>query len=297
MRRLEREATVRARTRIRGGLTLGVRSIALATVVVACTVGDEQEKAIGQDAAAQVEREVPLIGDPAVNEYVTRLGTTLATRSDDRAREWRFRVVDAEVVNAFALPGGFVFVNRGLIERAGSTSELAGVLGHEIAHVLLRHSAQRIEKAEKTNLGVSVVCGLTNICSSNAARIAIDVGGAALFARFSRKDELEADSAAVGVLTRAGYDPGGIVSMFAKLLETREQTPDIVAGWFASHPLEEDRIAAVARVIRASTPPNGESLIKDDTAFHEFQTRVHALPPSPPSPSPLPAASPATSPP
>jgi predicted Zn-dependent protease len=255
-------------------------------IAVACAIDDEQEKAIGQEVAAQVEREAPMITDATVSAYITQLGTVLATKSDDRNREWRFRLVDAEVVNAFALPGGFVYVNRGLVERAGSTSELAGVLGHEIAHVLLRHSADRIEKAQKTNVGVSVVCGLTNICSSNAARVAINVGGAALFARFSRKDELEADSAAVGILTRAGYSPHGIASMFVKLLETREQRPDLVAGWFASHPLEEDRIAAVNRVIRSTPQADAPTLVRDDQPFHEFQARVLALPPSPPALTP-----------
>ncbi len=257
----------------------------VAIIATACSVSDDQEVAIGQDAAAQVEREAPMLTEPQVSEYATRLGAALASKSDDRNRDWHFRIVDAEVVNAFALPGGFVYVNRGLIEHAGSASELAGVLGHEIAHVLLHHSAQQIEKAEKTNLGVSVVCGLTNICSSNAARVAINVGGAALFARFSRHDELQADSAAVGVLVRAGYDPQGIVSMFAKLLETREERPDLVAGWFASHPLEEDRIAAVTRVIRSTPGTDPRTLVRDDVAFHEFQARVHSLPPSPPSPT------------
>jgi predicted Zn-dependent protease len=265
---------------------LAARIVAIVATIAmaACSIDDTQEKAMGEQAAAQVDREVPMVSDPTVNDYVTRLGTALATKSDDRGREWRFHVVDAELVNAFALPGGFVYVNRGLIETAGSASELAGVLGHEIGHVLLRHSAQQIEKAQKTNLGVSVVCGLTNICSSNAARVAINVGGAALFARFSRHDEYQADSAAVGILTRAGYDPQGIVSMFAKLLETREQRPDLVEGWFASHPLEEDRIAAVTRVIRESPRPEAGKLVRDDPAFHEFQARVRALPPSPPTP-------------
>jgi len=262
-----------------------VAAMITTTALAACTVDNDQEKAIGQEAAAQVEREAPMVADAAVNDYVTRLGTALATKSDDRGRTWQFRVVDAEVVNAFALPGGYVYVNRGLIERAGSTSELAGVLGHEIAHVLLRHSAERIEKAQKTNLGVSVVCGLTNICSSNAARVAINVGGAALFARFSRRDELQADSAAVGILERAGYDPQGIVSMFAKLLEMREQRPDMVEGWFASHPLEEDRIASVTRVIRESPASGAGNLVRDDASFREFQARVRALPPPPPMPS------------
>ena len=259
--------------------------VGIAMAMVACTVGDEQERALGQEAAAQIDSAVPMIADDAANSYVTNLGTALATASDDRNRDWRFRIVDAEVLNAFALPGGFVYVNRGLIERATSSSELAGVLGHEIGHVLLRHSAERIEKQQKTNVGVSVVCGLTNICSSEAARVAIDVGGAALFARFSRRDELEADSAAVGIVSRAGYDPQGIATMFAKLLETRDQRPDMVEGWFASHPMEEDRIAAVVRVIRSSSPADGRKLVRDDPTFHEFQARVRQLPPPPRTPA------------
>jgi len=259
--------------------------VGIAMAMVACTVGDEQEKALGQEAAAQIDSAVPMIADDAANSYVTTLGTALATASDDRNRDWRFRIVNAEVLNAFALPGGFVYVNRGLIERATSSSELAGVLGHEIGHVLLRHSAERIEKQQKTNVGVSVVCGLTNICSSEAARVAIDVGGAALFARFSRRDELEADSAAVGIVSRAGYDPQGIATMFAKLLETRDQRPDMVEGWFASHPMEEDRIAAVVRVIRSSSPADGRTLVRDDPTFHEFQARVRQLPPPPRTPA------------
>ena len=269
-----------------------MKRIALAVIAattVACAIGDEQEKEIGANAAAQVEREVPLVKDPEISAFITSFASSLATRSDDRDREWRFRVVDSEQINAFALPGGFVYVNRGLIERASTASELAGVLGHEIAHVLLRHSAERLEKAQKTNVGVTVVCGLTNLCSSEAARVAINVGGAALFARFSRRDELEADSAAVGIVTRAGYNPNGIATMFASLLETRQQRPDIVAGWFGTHPLEEARIAVVKQVIAASGIDTA-ALRRDDPAFHEFQRRVRALPPSPPSQPPLQSA-------
>jgi predicted Zn-dependent protease len=265
-------------------LAILISAMALAATTVGCTVDEDQERTIGQQAAAEIDAQVPLIDDASINSYLTELGTTLAARSDDRKRDWRFRAVDSDVVNAFALPGGFVYVNRGLIERAATSSELAGVLGHEISHVLLRHSAERLEKAQKTNVGISLVCGFTNICSSDAARVAINVGGAALFAKFSRKDELEADSAAVSVVMRAGYDPAGIATMFEKLLATREQRPDIVAGWFGSHPLEEARIRAVENVIRSSVPAESSQLVKDDPAFHEFQNHVRALPPPPPTP-------------
>ncbi|HUQ84271.1 MAG TPA: M48 family metallopeptidase [Gemmatimonadaceae bacterium] len=255
-------------------------AIVFAFATLSCAVDNDQERAIGEQVSAQVERETPIVNDAEINGYVTSFGTSLASKSDDRNRAWRFRVVDAEQVNAFALPGGFVYVNRGLIERASTASELAGVLGHEIGHVLLRHSAERMEKAQKTNVGVSVVCGLTNLCSSEAARVAINVGGAALFARFSRRDELEADSAAVRVVERAGYDPKGIATMFEALMREREQRPDMVAVWFASHPLEETRIRTVEQVIAAS-PATSATLKSDEPAFHAFQERVRALPPSP----------------
>ena len=253
----------------------------LCASILACEVGEDEERALGADAAAQVDSAMPFVTDPEVTAYFSTLGTALANASDDRERQWRFRVVDAAEVNAFALPGGFVYVNRGLIDRAGNVSELAGVLGHEIAHVVLRHSAERLEKAQKTNVGVSLVCALTSLCSSDAARVAINVGGAALFARFSRQDEFEADSAAVGITTRAGYHPDGIATMFSKLLRDREQQPDIVSGWFASHPLEEDRIMGVRRVIEGASLPDSARLTRDDPEFRAFQERLRALPAPP----------------
>lgn len=275
--------------RHRSLISFALFSTLLSVTTTACAVSEDEERALGAEAAAQVDREMPFVADPEINAYVVALGSALANASDDRGREWRFNVINASDINAFALPGGFVYVNRGLIERAGTASELAGVLGHEIGHVVLRHSAERIEKAQKTNVGVSVVCGLTNLCSSEAARVAINVGGAALFARFSRQDEFEADSAAVGITTRAGFDPNGIATMFSKLLRERERQPDIVSGWFGSHPLEEDRIAAVQRIIAASPRPDGARLRSDDEAFRAIQARVRALPPPPP-PRAIPSA-------
>ena len=246
----------------------------------ACTVSDEQERAIGSSTAAQVEEQLPLVGDADVNAYLTQLGTTLARAADDRGLQWRFRVVDAAQLNAFAIPGGYVYVNRGLVERAGSLSELAGVLGHEIGHVVLRHSAEQLEKSQNTNVALTIVCSLTSICSSDAARVAINVGGAALFARFSRGDELEADSAAVGTVMAAGIDPRGVASMFEKLLRERDRRPDIVQHWFASHPLEEDRIAVVRRIVDRLDASALHALRSDDAAFRAFQDRLRALPPS-----------------
>jgi len=259
---------------------------ALSLTAVACAVGEEEERALGADAAAQIDSAMTFVTDPEVTAYISKLGSALAAASDDRGRAWRFRVVDAAEVNAFALPGGFVYVNRGLIARASNVSELAGVLGHEVGHVVLRHSAERLEKAQKTNVGVSVVCALTSLCSSDAARVAINVGGAALFARFSRQDEFEADSAAVEITARAGFDPDAIATMFSKLLRDRESQPDVVSAWFASHPLEEDRITVVRRVIAASPAADNARRSTDEPEFRAFQARLQALPPPPVTQSP-----------
>ena len=274
--------------RVGSVLRVVLTSTALVGSAIACTVDEEQERALGADAAAQIDRELPFVSDADVSAFITGFGNALAQGIDDRSREWRFRVVNADQVNAFALPGGFVYVNRGLIERAGNASELAGVMGHEIAHVVLRHSAERLEKTQKTNIGVTLVCTLTSICSSDAARVAINVGGAALFARFSRQDEFEADSAAVGITSRAGFNPDGIATMFAKLLSDRARQPASVEGWFSSHPLEEDRIGAVKRVIQSTPAANASSLANDDPAFRAFQERLRSLPAPPAPPAGLP---------
>ncbi|HEX6575495.1 MAG TPA: M48 family metalloprotease, partial [Gemmatimonadaceae bacterium] len=190
---------------------------------------------------------------------------------------WRFYVVDSREVNAFAVPGGYIYVNRGLIERTSQMTELAGVLGHEIGHVVRRHSIQQMEKAQGANVGVTLACILTNICNSQAAQAGINIAGSAVFARFSRQDELEADQEAVANTVRAGISPQGIVTMFQKLINERKTRPSAVEGWFATHPLEEDRIEAAQRTINAlpSAQRNGTM---NTTNYNSFVARVRSLP-------------------
>jgi predicted Zn-dependent protease len=253
----------------------------LALAATACTVSDDREAAIGAQSSAQVNRRLPLVTDAAVNGYVTGLGLDIARRTSRAELDWHFYVVDSPEVNAFAMPGGYVYVNRGLVERAGRLDELAGVLGHEIGHVVRRHSAKQMEDAQRTNLGVSLVCSFTDLCKSDAARVAIDVGGAALFARHSRLDEMQADSEAVGNVVRAGIDPDGIPDMFERLLAERRAEPTLVDGFFASHPLEERRIAATRRLIDAYGPAQLDGLVSDTPQFHAFQDRLRSLPRAP----------------
>ena len=231
--------------------------------------------------------------DAAVTDYVGALGLQLARLTGRPDLDWRFAVVNSDQVNAFALPGGFVYVNRGLIERAGSLAELAGVVGHEVGHVALRHSAEQLESQQRTSAGVGIVCALTGWCESGTAQVAIQVAGQAWFARHSREDEREADSVAVVTLVRAGYDPDGVPDMFARLLAERARAPLGVEQWFASHPLEEDRIVATRAHVARLDPAALEGLVEDDAAFRAFQARVRALPPAPPPPAGTPGGPPA----
>ena len=236
---------------------------------------------MGATSAAQVSEQLPLVHDATVVNYVTALGTKLANVTDQRSLAWHFAVVDSKEVNAFALPGGWVYVNRGLIERATNMSELAGVLGHEIGHVTLRHSVQQLQQAEGANIGVALLCTLTKVCESGTGQAAINVGGSALFAKFSRTDEAEADAEGVKTTIKAGISPNGIPEMFRLLLSERQTNPGALDAFFASHPLEEDRITATEAQIARYPASQLSRLTRDTPEFQSFRRRLISLPHAP----------------
>jgi beta-barrel assembly-enhancing protease len=260
--------------------------LALVALIGGCAVSTQQEVEMGAGYAQQINKELPLIQDAELNRYINVLGDSIARIADTRGLDWQFFIVDSKDVNAFAVPGGFIYINRGLIERATTMAQVAGVLGHEVGHVTQRHSVQQMQKAQGANVGVTAVCILTNICDSQASQAAINLGAAAAFASFSRQDEDEADAVAVDYVMRAGIDPAGIPEMFQILLNEREAKPGSLDTWFRSHPLEESRITA-ARVRIGQLPPESvRGLTKDSPNFQAFKRRVTALPPPPPSRQP-----------
>ena len=265
---------------------LALASCAAAVLSTSCAISQQQEVDLGASTAAQVDTELPLVRDGAVVKYINTLGNQLAKVTDTRNLAWTFTVVDTKEVNAFALPGGWVYVNRGLIERATDMSELAGVLAHEIGHVTLRHSVQQMQQAEGANVGVGLLCTLTKVCDNQAGAAAINVGGSALFAKFSRTDEAQADAEAVSTTVKAGISPNGIPAMFQILLSERQSNPNAVDAFFASHPLEEDRITATEALIAKYPASQLQRLTKDTQAFQTFRRRLLALPPSPPPKTP-----------
>jgi len=257
-------------------------ALCLTSVLVAsCAMSQQQEVDLGASTAEQVNAQLPLIRDATVVNYINTLGSQLAKVTDVRNLTWHFTVVDSKEVNAFALPGGWIYVNRGLIERATDLSELAGVIGHEIGHVTRRHSVQQMQQAQEANVGLSLLCTLTKVCESGASQAAINIGGSALFAKFSRTDEAEADAEGVATTIKAGISPNGIPEMFRILLRERRTNPGAVDAFFASHPLEEDRITATVAQIATYPASQLQRLTKDTPAFQTFRRRLLALPPSP----------------
>ncbi|HEX5581791.1 MAG TPA: M48 family metallopeptidase [Gemmatimonadaceae bacterium] len=266
-----------------------LRLLAAAAILplAACDVSEQEELELGRQTAGQIAAQLPVVDDPATTAYLGELGRALAAQTDRPGLDWRFFLVNSGEVNAFAVPGGYVYVNRGLVERAATLSEFAGVLGHEVAHVGLRHSAEQLESQRTTGMGVTLICTLTGWCESGTAQVAINLAGSAWFARHSREDEAEADSASVFILQRAGIDPEGVPRFFERLLQARERDPLTVETWFSSHPLEESRVDASRALVNSISPSELEGLVQDDAAYQAFRRRVAALPPPPPPPPQL----------
>lgn len=250
--------------------------------LVGCAISQQQEVQMGQEYAQQINAQLPIMQDPELNRYINVLGDSIAELTSRRDLEWHFFIVDSKEVNAFAVPGGYVYVNRGLIERADKMDEVAGVLGHEIGHVVRRHTVKQMEKEQGANVGITLACVLTGVCNSGIANAAINVAGGAVFARFSRQDEAEADQEGFDNVVRAGISPEGMVTMFRKLLEERKTKPAGVDAWFLTHPLEEDRITAIQTRINQLPPATLASLGTDTRNFHIFKSRLQSMPPSPP---------------
>lgn len=251
------------------------------SICAACAVSQQQEVELGAQAAAQVDTTLPLIHDATVNSYINSLGNQLAQVTDRRDLAWHFTVVDSREVNAFALPGGYVYVNRGLIERAQNMSQVAGVLGHEIGHVTKRHSVEQMQQQQGVGGAAVILCTLTKVCNSETGAGAVNVAGSALFAKFSRADEAEADGEGVKTTVKAGIDPNGIPEMFQILLDERKSNPSAVDAFFASHPLEEDRIASTKAQIAKYSPSALRGLTQDTPAFQNFKKRLEGLPRAP----------------
>jgi len=251
---------------------------ALAAGLSACAISQQQEVQIGAEQSQQVNAQLPIVQDREINRYLQVLGDSLARMTNRSDLVWHFFLVNTNDFNAFALPGGYVYINRGVAERSDRMDQFASVLAHEIGHVVLRHSVKQMQQMQGANVGAAVLCTLTSVCSSGVGATGVQVGGGLLFAKFSRGDEAEADAAGIDELVRAGINPNGMPEMFEKLIAERQARPTALDQWFTDHPLEEDRVNDSRARISQVNPAIIRTLTNDSRAFQDFRARVRALP-------------------
>jgi len=264
------------------GRALAIIATVAATAMGCARISPQQEADMGLNYSRQINAQLPIVRDPESNGFMTRLGDSLAVLVDDQQRNWRFSIVDDPAINAFAVPGGYIYINKGLILRAQTLSQLAGVVGHEIAHVTQRHSVQQMEKGQRVGIGATLACIAKPSFCQNGGGDLLNLGANAIMAKFSRGDEEEADRFGVKYTLRAGLDPRGMPEMFEIMLAERDrQGGGGSAGFLASHPMEEDRIAATRRAIAALPAGSLDGVTRDTPAFQAFKARLRSLPQTP----------------
>jgi predicted Zn-dependent protease len=228
----------------------------------------EEEWQLGQQLSQDIARQVPLNNSPAVNNYIRQMGQRIVSNTNMANLPWNFYVVNNNEINAFAIPGGHVYIHTGLINAASNASELAGVMAHEISHVLARHSTEQISRQYGLSVLASVVLGQD---PGMLQQLAAQLVAQGALARFSRDAEEEADALGLQAMNEAGYNPRGMVTMFQKLLANRRSAPGAVERFFSTHPLTEDRIRDTERRIQ-SLPQR--PTITDDAGFQQIRGQV-----------------------
>ena len=234
-------------------------------------ISTEQELEMGRQFSEEVDREIDLIGDRTVVTYIDHLGQLLASHSRRADIPYTFKVVDTDQVNAFALPGGYLYINRGLITTAKNESELAGVVAHEIGHVVGRHGARQISKQVGLQVLLAAVAGEAPGLSRQVASEVAGLGAGLTLLKYSREAENEADAYAVQETYDAGIDPEGAASFFEKLLALHEKEPEAkgFARLFLTHPPTQERIENVRAAITVLPPQKG--LSKDSRRFQRVR--------------------------
>jgi predicted Zn-dependent protease len=234
-------------------------------------VGMEKEVAQGRYLAAEIDREAKFVDDPIITEYVNRVGQNIVLHSDAKV-PFTIKVIDSDEVNAFALPGGFFYVNKGLILAADNEAELAGVMAHEIAHVAARHAVENQAKANLAQyglMGASIVFGgIPGMIINNAGPLAAILG----FMKFSRSAESEADKLGVQYLYAAGYDPNALATMFEKLAAKNQKKPGFISKAFSTHPQPPERRAASLTLVARF--PEREEYTISTSEFQKVKARL-----------------------
>jgi predicted Zn-dependent protease len=243
-------------------------------IVAKMSGSTEKEVKLGRELAAEVDRQAKFIDDPVVTEYINRVGQNIVLHSDAKVA-FTIKVIDSDEVNAFALPGGFFYVNKGLILAADNEAELAGVMAHEIGHVAARHAVENQTKATLAEYlamaGSIFIGGIPGLIYQNTAGL----GLMGMFMKFSRSAEEEADRLGVQYMYAAGYDPNAMATMFEKLEAKNKKKPGLISRAFASHPAPPERRAAALAL--AARFPEHEEYVISSSEFQRVKGRLLRL--------------------
>jgi len=235
----------------------------------------EKEIALGKQMAQEVERQAKIVDDPVVAEYVNRIGQNLVRNSDAKV-PFTIKVIDSEEINAFALPGGFFFVNTGILLNADNEAEMAGVMAHEIGHVAARHGTRQATRGEIAQIGSIVpliaVGGMAGYGLYQAMGLIVPMG----FLKFSRNFESEADMLGIEYMYKSGYDPGAFVDFFEKVQSQEKRKPGTMSKLFSSHPPTDDRIKHSQEIIQKYLKAKPEYVVST-SEFEDVKTRTMAM--------------------
>jgi len=248
------------------------------------TFSDEEEMTMGRNAAAEVEKVQPILEDDALSAYVEKIGQRIAKDSQRPKLQYHFKIVNTPVMNAFSLPGGYVYANRALLDFAESESELAGVLAHEVGHVVAYHSMNDVARRYLVDRAIyeSQKAGL--VTDQQVQDVMKQYGGPILLfvdRKFSREEENEADMLGIYNMTRSGWDPNGLVQFLGRLIRVGADQ-NLVELLLRNHPLPEDRVANLATELKQIK--TNARLTKNSTAFVRMKEYLSHLPPAPEPP-------------
>jgi len=236
----------------------------------------DKQVAMGRAYSQQVEHGAKMVSDPMVTEYVNRVGQNLVRNSDAKV-PFTIKVIDTDELNAFALPGGFFYVNSGLILAADNEAELAGVMAHEIAHVAACHVAREQTRGNIVNLAsIPLIFVPGGWAVYEGTQAALSIGVPLTFMKFSRNFESEADFLGMEYMYKAGYDPQSFISFFEKIEAQEKKKPGTLARAFASHPMTPDRVAAAQHELKTVLPPRDEYVV-DTSEFQQVKSRLASI--------------------
>lgn len=236
----------------------------------------DQELALGKQLAIEVEKQAKIVDDPLVSEYINRLGQNLA-RNSDVTFPVTFQLIEADEINAFTLPGGYIFINTGLLKLSANEAELASAIAHELGHAAARHATRQASRNQLVSMGTLPLA----VLAGPAGRLAVNAAVPMAFLKFSREFETEADLLGLQYLWKAGYDPTASIDLFEALESTEKRQPGSVSKLFRTHPLTPDRIEKTQKNIDMLLPAR-EEYVLNTSEYEDIRSRVEGFARTPP---------------